>query len=89
MTGAADSQSLFARAGVAGLAVVATPGQQHLDSPDNFWDIVLGTGYRAAIDALGQEQRAQVHRRLLSELRSCNVTAIRTDVVFGTANRPK
>jgi len=80
---------LFARAGVAGPAVVATPGQQHLDSPDNFWDIVLGTGYRATIDALGQEQRAQVHRRLLSELRSRNVTAIRTDVVFGAANRPK
>jgi ubiquinone/menaquinone biosynthesis C-methylase UbiE len=32
---------LFARGVV---AVVASPGQQHLDSPDQFWDVVLGTG---------------------------------------------
>ena len=80
---------LFVRGGVAGSAVVATPGQQHLDSPDQFWDIVLGTGYRATIDALDHEQCAQVRQRLLSELRSRNLTKIRTDVVFGTATRPR
>jgi ubiquinone/menaquinone biosynthesis C-methylase UbiE len=79
---------LFARGGVPGPQVVASPGQQHLDSPDKFWDVVLGTGYRATIDALSREQRTQVHRRLLSELRSRNLTTIRTDVVFGTASRP-
>jgi ubiquinone/menaquinone biosynthesis C-methylase UbiE len=79
---------LFARGGVADPAVAASPGQQHLDSPDQFWDVVLGTGYRATIDALSHQQRTQVHRRLLSELRSRNLTTIRTDVVFGTANRP-
>jgi len=50
---------------------------------------VLGTGYRAAIDALSQQQRTQVHRGLLSELQSRNLTIIRADVVFGTANRPR
>ena len=79
---------LFARGGVADPEVVATPGQQDLDDPDEFWDIVLGTGYRATIDALSPEQRTKVRRRLLSELRSRNLTTIRTDVVFGTARRP-
>jgi ubiquinone/menaquinone biosynthesis C-methylase UbiE len=78
---------LFVRGGVADSAVVASPGHQHLDSPGQFWDIVLGTGYRATINALGHEQRSQVQRRLLSELRSRNLTTIRTDVVFGTATR--
>jgi ubiquinone/menaquinone biosynthesis C-methylase UbiE len=80
---------LFVRGGVADSAVVGTPWHQHLDSPGQFWDIVLGTGYRATTDALGYEQRTQMHRRLLSELRSRNVTTIQTDVVFGTATRPK
>jgi ubiquinone/menaquinone biosynthesis C-methylase UbiE len=80
---------LFARGRVANPVVAANPGQQHLDSPDMFWDIVLGTGYRATIDALSREQRTQVRRRLLSELRSRNLTTIRTDVVFGTATRTK
>ena len=64
------------------------PGEHHLDRPDSFWDIVLGSGYRATVDALSQEQRDRLHERLLSELRSRDVTALRTDVVFGTARRP-
>jgi ubiquinone/menaquinone biosynthesis C-methylase UbiE len=80
---------LFARGGVADPEMVASPGQQILESPDKFWDIVLGTGYRATIDALSQELRTQVHQRLLSELRSRNLTTIRTNVVFGTASRPE
>jgi hypothetical protein len=49
---------------------------------------VLGTGYRATVDALSQEQRDRVRGWLLSELRSRAVTSVRTDVVFGTARRP-
>ena len=82
-------EELFGRGGVADPAVVAAPGQQHLDNPDKFWDIVLGTGYRATIDALSQELRIQVRRRLLGELQSRKLSTIRTDVVFGTARRPK
>jgi hypothetical protein len=50
---------LFSRAGVPGPAVAAA-GQHRLDHPDRFWDIVLGTGYRATVDALSQEQRDRV-----------------------------
>jgi hypothetical protein len=67
---------------------VAVPGEHHLDRPDSLWDIVLGSGYRATVDALSQKQRDRLHERLLSELRSRDVTALRTDVVFGTARRP-
>jgi ubiquinone/menaquinone biosynthesis C-methylase UbiE len=76
---------LFARAGVPDPAVAAVPGQHHLDRPDQFWDVVLGSGYRATVDALGPQQRDRVRERLLGELRARNVTALRTDVVFGTA----
>jgi ubiquinone/menaquinone biosynthesis C-methylase UbiE len=79
---------LFSRAGVTHPAVMAVPGEHHLDRPDGFWDIVLGSGYRATVDALSQEQRDRLHERLLNELRSRGVTALRTDVVFGTARRP-
>ena len=80
---------LFSRGGVPGPAVVAEAGQHQLGHPDRFWDIVLGSGYRATVDALGQEQRDRVRGWLLSELRSRAVTAVRTDVVFGTARRPR
>jgi len=78
---------LFPRAAVP--AVVAASGQHRLDRPDSFWDIVLGTGYRATIDALSHSERDHVRRRLLAELRSRSITTVRTDVIFATAKRPE
>jgi len=79
---------LFSRAGVPDPAVEAAAGQHQLDHPDRFWDIVLGSGYRATADALSPERRDRVRERLLGDLRAQKVTALRTDVVFGTAERP-
>ena len=50
---------------------------------------MLGTGYRGTVDALSPEQRESVRERLLAGLRAAGVTALRTDVVFGTAERPR
>ena len=79
---------LFVRAGTASPTVIAVPGQHHIDHPDRFWDVVLGSGYRATIDAMTGEQQDRVRHRVLRELRAANVTILRTDVVFGTSVRP-
>lgn len=79
---------LLSRGGVKHAAVMAAPAWHHLDHPDRFWDIVLGSGYRATIDALSQEQRDLVRGRILSQLESDGITSLRTDVVFSTAQRP-
>ena len=79
---------LLARGGVEDPDVMAISASQHLDHPDGFWDIVLGSGYRATIDALSSEQHDLVRRRVLQELQSRGITALRTDVVFSTAQRP-
>jgi ubiquinone/menaquinone biosynthesis C-methylase UbiE len=81
--------ALFTGAGVPHPAVAAVAGQHRLDHPDSFWDVVLGSGYRATVDALSPDQRDRVRERLLSALRSDEVTSLRTDVVFGTAERPE
>ena len=69
--------------------VVAVASQHHIGYPDQFWDIVLGSGYRATVDALSQDQRDTVRERLLARLRAAGVTTLRADVVFGTAERPR
>jgi hypothetical protein len=74
---------------VPGPAVVAEAGQHHLEHPGRFWDIVLGSGYRATVDALGPSQRDRVRAALLAELRARGITSLKTDVVFGTAERPE
>ena len=79
---------LFSRAGVPDPAVEAAAGEHRLEHPDRFWDIVLGSGYRATVDALSPEQRDRVRDSLLAGLRSREISVLRTDVVFGTAARP-
>lgn len=76
---------LFSGAGVPHPAADAVSGQHHLAHPDRFWDVVLGSGYRATVDALSPAQFERLRRRFLGELRSHKVTTLRTDVVFGTA----
>jgi ubiquinone/menaquinone biosynthesis C-methylase UbiE len=80
-------EGLFARAAAAPASVQAASGRHSLAHPDNFWEIVLGSGYRATVDALSPEQYDRVRARLLGQLRSNAVTTLRTDVVFGTAQK--
>jgi SAM-dependent methyltransferase len=88
LTSPAALAGLFTRAGASEPAVTDVPGQHRLDRPEDFWDVVLGSGYRATVDALSPQQRGRLHDRLLGELRSAALTYIRTDAVFGTARKP-
>jgi ubiquinone/menaquinone biosynthesis C-methylase UbiE len=81
-------EDLLARGGVPRATTEAADGEQALSSPDDFWDVVLGSGYRATVDALGAEQRAALREAVIGVLREQAVTSIRTDVVFATATKP-
>jgi ubiquinone/menaquinone biosynthesis C-methylase UbiE len=77
---------LLARGGISGATIEATAGQHHeLELADDFWDIVLGSGLRATVDALSEEQGKWLRARVLGELRSRGVTRLRNDVVFSSA----
>jgi ubiquinone/menaquinone biosynthesis C-methylase UbiE len=87
ITTPADLAGLLGRAGVPHPAATAVTGRHQLAHPDRFWDIVLGSGYRATVDALSPAQRDLLRERLLARLREREITTVRTDVVFGTARR--
>ncbi len=53
-----------------------------------FWDVVLGSGYRATINALGAARAEQVRAGVIGQLALAGTTAVRTDVVYGVATRP-
>ena len=79
---------LLRRGGVSDATVASTAGEHHeLERADDFWDIALGSGYRATVDALGDEQRERLRERVVGELRARGVTSLRNDVVFGSAVR--
>jgi ubiquinone/menaquinone biosynthesis C-methylase UbiE len=78
---------LFERSGVRHAIVEAASGEQRLERPDDFWDVVLGTGYRATVESLAPAEREALHDRVLTTLRAQAILTLRTDVVFGMAVR--
>jgi len=79
--------SLLAGAGVVEPRVQYDGGVHALHRPEEFWDIVMGSGYRATVEALAPDQRTVLRSRLDSELHARGVTSLTTDVVFATARR--
>ena len=67
--------------------VEAEAGWHPLERPDDWWAIVLGTGYRRTVDQLGAEAAARVKRACLDQLERNEVRAIETNVIYAVAGR--
>jgi ubiquinone/menaquinone biosynthesis C-methylase UbiE len=79
---------LLARGGVRDVLLEATDGEEHeLERAEDFWDIVLGSGFRGTVDALQEGQRVELRGRVITELTARDVTRLRNDVVFASATR--
>lgn len=63
--------------------VEAEAGTQELPNRGDFWDIVLGTGYRATVEALPTELQAELRK----DVQEHQVTRARTDVLYGQARK--
>jgi ubiquinone/menaquinone biosynthesis C-methylase UbiE len=77
---------LLARGGVRNATVEATQGADcELARPEEFWDVVLGSGFRGTVDALDPIMRETLREQVIGELRSRGGTRLRSDVVFSRA----
>ncbi len=82
-------RALFAGTDVASLDVEPEFGTHPLREPDDWWAMVLGTGYRATIEQLTIEDRASVREACLAHVRDARVTAVETNVVYAIATRAR
>jgi SAM-dependent methyltransferase len=79
--------SLLRSVGIVDVVVTAEPGKHRLLSPDDFWQIMRGSGYRATVNAMTPAQVDAVRDAVLGELRRCRVRAVTTNVVYSNATR--
>lgn len=87
ITTPAALRSLFQRSGVEGSVCEAVPGQHRLEAPEDFWDVVLGSGYRATVTSLPAKGREALREHVIAAVNDRGVTSLRTDVVYGVAER--
>ncbi|MGA8656339.1 MAG: class I SAM-dependent methyltransferase [Chthoniobacterales bacterium] len=80
-------RALLLECGVSDAEAVAEPGWHPLGAPEDWWTIVLGTGYRSTVDALSPSARERVRTASIDGVRRAAIRQIRTDVVYATARR--
>jgi SAM-dependent methyltransferase len=81
----AGLREMLAAAGVSGADIVAEAGHHPLQSPDDWWAIAMGSGYRGTLAQLDPETFSRVRETNLSLLRASGATSIETNVLYAVA----
>jgi ubiquinone/menaquinone biosynthesis C-methylase UbiE len=84
----ASLRKLFTEAGVAEAAIVAEDGRQALRSPEDWWTMVLGSGYHWTVDQMEPEMAERLRNANLAWIRSHNITSVETNVIYAVARKP-
>jgi len=82
-------RELFVEGGAQVPDVDAEMNSHVLDSPDNWWPMVLGTGYRGTIEQLDAEARSRVREECLDFIRATRVQSVEANVLYASATKPR
>ncbi|HKF73925.1 MAG TPA: methyltransferase domain-containing protein [Stellaceae bacterium] len=78
-------RDLLREAGISDATVTARDGRQTLRSPEDWWTIVLGSGFRWTVEQLGPEAAERVRTANLAHMRG--IGAIETNAIYATARK--
>jgi ubiquinone/menaquinone biosynthesis C-methylase UbiE len=78
-------RSVLTAAGLKQIEVEAEHGSQPLDAPEDWWPMVMGSGYRGTLEQLSPDQREQVKKENLSFIRAENIRSIEANVLYAQA----
>lgn len=78
-------RALFAAAGVEDCEVVAESGVHPINSPEDWWAMILGSGYRGTVESLSAEERERVRLENLEFIRRERVRSVEANVVYASA----
>jgi SAM-dependent methyltransferase len=82
-------RELFVEGGAQVPDVAAEMNSHVLDPPDNWWPMVLGTGYRGTIEQLDAEARSRVREECLDFIRATRVQSVEANVLYASATKPR
>jgi ubiquinone/menaquinone biosynthesis C-methylase UbiE len=80
-------RALLIECGVTNPEVVAESGTHPLNSPEDWWTIILGSGYRSTVEALTPSVRELVSFSTIEDVRRKRIREIRADVIYAVARR--
>jgi ubiquinone/menaquinone biosynthesis C-methylase UbiE len=81
-------RDVFASAGVADVTIETDDDRLPLPSPDDWWRIVMGSGLRRTVQAIGDQAAAEVRARCDAHIRDARVSEVVTRSRYAIALRP-
>lgn len=76
---------LMLSAGVTNPEAEIESGTHPLRTPEDWWTMVLGSGYRATIDQLESEARIRIRTHNLDFIRANDIQSVEANVIYGWA----
>lgn len=67
--------------------VIAEADSQPVNSPEDWWAMVRGSGYRGTIDQLSTAEREQVHAENLDFIRRERIQTVEANVIYGVGKK--
>jgi SAM-dependent methyltransferase len=80
-----DLMMVLNEGGVESAEIVAENRLHPVGSPEDWWAIVLGSGYRGTIEQLTPAERERVKEANLAFIRDGNISAVETNVLYAVA----
>jgi len=84
----ASLRKIFDKAGVGSHKISAENRLHPINSAEDWWAIVLGSGYRGTIEQLTQAEREKVKEANLAFIRVEKISGVETNVLYALATKP-
>ena len=79
-------RELLAAADLSNIHVDAEMDSQPLNSPEDWWPMVMGSGYRGTLDQLSPAEHEQVKAESIDFIRRENIRSVEANVLYGQAS---
>ena len=80
-------EDLLIDGGTENVTAVVEDGAQKIYDADAWWKIVLGSGLRATVEAVGPQLAAQVRYQNQATIVAEGIQAVATNVIYGVAQK--
>lgn len=78
---------LLAAAGLSDMEAVAESDSQTVKAPEDWWAMIMGSGYRGTVEQLSPEDRERVRRANLDFIQRTSLRELEANVIYATARR--
>ena len=80
-------RALLAEAGISNADILAEDGSQDLGSPEDWWTIVIGSGFRSIVDQMGPDLASRLREANIAQIRSRATASVETNVIYAVARK--